>query len=115
MHALREIEDAYRRMLEIMVDYAVEHKASQSTLHEAFYSKFREVYPWLPTRIVKGCYRDAARRAKSFREFQEKGAAKTKKTRGKEGYNNIIGFAGLEARGWNDIGENSQGLDSTAL
>jgi len=78
-HALREIEDAYRRMLEIMVDYAVEHKASQSTLHKVFYLKFRKEYPWLPTRIVKGCYRDAARRAKSFRELQEKGMAKTSK------------------------------------
>jgi len=50
---LREIEDAYRRMLEIMVDYAVKHKASQSTLHKAFYSKFRKECPWLPTRIIK--------------------------------------------------------------
>jgi len=49
---LREIEDAYRRMLEIMVDYAVEHKASQSTLHNVFYRKFRKEYPWLPTRII---------------------------------------------------------------
>jgi len=79
MHTLRKIEDAYRRMLKIMVDYAVEHKASQSTLHEAFYSKFRKEYPWLPTRIIKGCYRDAARRAKSFRELQEEGMAKTSK------------------------------------
>jgi len=79
MQTLREIEEAYRRMLKIMLDYAVEHKASQSTLHRAFYHKFREEYPWLPTRIIKGCYRDAARRAKSFRELQEKGIAKTNK------------------------------------
>jgi len=77
--ALREIEDAYKRMLKIMVDYTVKYKASQSTLHKAFYRKFREEYPWLPTRIIKGCYRDAARRAKSFRELQEKGMAKTSK------------------------------------
>jgi len=76
---LRDIEVAYRRMLEIMVDYAVEYKASQSTLHKIFYRKFRKEYPWLPTRIIKGCYRDAARRAKSFRELQEKGIAKTSK------------------------------------
>jgi len=75
--ALREIEDAYRRMLQEMVVYAVEHKASQSTLHRVFYHKFRKEYPWLPTRIVKGCYRDAARRGKSFRELKEKGIAKT--------------------------------------
>jgi len=77
--ALRDIGEAYRRMLCVMVDYAVEHKASQSTLHRTFYSKIRKEYPWLPTRIVKGCYRDAARRAKSFRELQEKGMAKTSK------------------------------------
>jgi len=74
---LREIEDAYRRMLQEMVEYAVEHRASQSTLHKIFYHKFREEYPWLPTRIIKGCYRDAARRAKSFRELKERGATKT--------------------------------------
>jgi len=77
--ALREIEGAYRRMLQEMVEYAVEHKSSQSTLHKIYYSKFREEYPWLPTRIIKGCYRDAARRGKSFRELKEKGITKTDK------------------------------------
>jgi len=73
--ALREIESAYREMLVEMVNYAVEHKASQSTLHKVFYEKFRERYPWLPTRVIKGAYRDAARRAKSFRERKKKGKA----------------------------------------
>ena len=36
-----------------MVSYAVEHGASQATLHRAFYSEFREKYPWMPTRVVK--------------------------------------------------------------
>ena len=71
--ALREIESAYREMLVEMVNYAVEHRASQSTLHKVFYEKFRERYPWLPTRVIKGAYRDAARRAKSFRERKKKG------------------------------------------
>jgi IS605 OrfB family transposase len=66
--ALREIEDAYREMLDVMIDYALEHGASQSTLHRVFYNRFRDKYPWLPTRIVKGCYRDAVRRAKSFKK-----------------------------------------------
>jgi len=70
---LREIEDAYREMLVEMVEYAVEHKASQSTLHKVFYKKFRERYPWLPTRVIKGAYRDAVRRAKSFRERMKRG------------------------------------------
>jgi hypothetical protein len=77
--ALREITEAYRSMLQEMVDYAIEHKASQSTLHRVFYHKFREKYPWLPTRIIKGCYRDAVRRAKSFRELKRKRVAKTDK------------------------------------
>lgn len=77
--ALREIEEAYKNMLREMVEYAVEHKASQSTLHKMFYHKFRGMYPWLPTRIVKGCYRDAVRRAKSFRELKKKEVAKTDK------------------------------------
>jgi len=73
--ALREIESAYREMLVEMVEYAVEHKASQETLHSVFYEEFRERYPWLPTRVIKGAYRDAARRAKSFRERKKKGKA----------------------------------------
>ena len=73
--ALREIESAYREMLVEMIDYAVEYKASQETLHRVFYDKFRERYPWLPTRVIKGAYRDAARRAKSFRERVKKGKA----------------------------------------
>lgn len=40
---------------------------------------FRERYPWLPTRIIKGCYRDAARRAKSFRKMKRKGQARKDK------------------------------------
>jgi len=71
--ALRETESAYREMLREMVEYAVERKASQSTLHRVFYSRFREKYPWLPTRVVKGAYRDAVRRAKSYRELKKKG------------------------------------------
>jgi len=104
--ALREIEDAYRRMLEIMVDYAVKYKASQSTLHRAFYSRFRKEYPWLLTRIIKGCYRDAARRAKSFRELQEKGMAKTSKPEVMS-YNNALRFTGLETIRWSNKDENT--------
>jgi len=71
--ALREIEDTYREMLDVMIDYALEHGASQSTLHRIFYNRFRERYPWLPTRIIKGCYRDAIRRARSFKKKKRKG------------------------------------------
>jgi len=71
--ALREIEDAYREMLDVMIDYALEHGASQSTLHRIFYSRFRDKYPWLPTRVIKGAYRDAVRRAKSFKKKKRKG------------------------------------------
>ena len=77
--ALGEITEAYKNMLQEMMDYAVDYKASQSTLHKVFYHKFRKEYPWLPTRIIKGCYRDAVRRAKSFRELKKKGIAKTGK------------------------------------
>jgi IS605 OrfB family transposase len=73
--ALREIESAYREMVVEMVEYAVEHKSSQNTLHRVFYEKFRERYPWLPTRVIKGAHRDVARRAKSFRERKKKGKA----------------------------------------
>ena len=43
--ALREIEDAYREMLDVMIDYALEYRASQPTLHRIFYNRFREEYP----------------------------------------------------------------------
>jgi IS605 OrfB family transposase len=71
--ALREIEEAYREMLGEMTDYALEHRASQSTLHRIFYNRFREEYPWLPTRVIKGAYRDAVRRARSFKKKKRKG------------------------------------------
>ena len=74
---LRSAEDAYRRMVEEMAEYAVRHNASQATLHKAFYAKFRAEYPWLPTRLIKGAYRDAARRAKSFRVAKKRGKAYT--------------------------------------
>ena len=77
--ALREIEKAYREMLQVMTEYAVKHKASQSTLHRIFYHKFKETYPWLPTRVIKGCYRDAVRRARSFREMKRRGVARTER------------------------------------
>ncbi|AFK51838.1 transposase, IS605 OrfB family [Thermogladius calderae 1633] len=73
--ALREVFEAYRAMLQEMVEYAVEHNASQATLHRVFYSRFREEYPWLPTRVIKGCYRDAVRRARSFLRLKKKGLA----------------------------------------
>jgi len=74
---LRSAEDAYRRMVEEMAEYAVRHNASQATLHKVFYAKFRREYPWLPTRLIKGAYRDAARRAKSFRDAKKRGKAYT--------------------------------------
>ncbi|MEM4970662.1 MAG: IS200/IS605 family accessory protein TnpB-related protein [Sulfolobales archaeon] len=77
--ALREISEAYRTMLREMLDYAIEHSASQETLHRIFYNRFREEYPWLPTRVIKGCYRDAVRRAKSFRKKKKKGQARKDK------------------------------------
>jgi transposase len=66
-------------MLVEMVEYAVKYRASQETLHRVFYNRFRERYPWLPTRVIKGAYRDAVRRAKSFREIKKRGKAYTNK------------------------------------
>jgi putative transposase len=74
---LRSVEDAYRRMVEEMVEYAVRHGASRATLHKVFYAKFRREHPWLPTRLIKGAYRDAVRRAKSFRAAKKRGKAYT--------------------------------------
>ena len=76
MQAFREIEEAYGEMLEEMLCYALEHRASKSTLHRIFYNRFREKYPWIPTRVIKGCYRDAIRRARSFKKLKKKGQAK---------------------------------------
>jgi putative transposase len=54
-------------MIEETVEYALEHKASQETLHRVFYEMYREQYPWMSTRVIKGSYRDAVRKAKAFR------------------------------------------------
>jgi len=69
---LREIGETYREMLGEMLSYALEHSASQSTLHRTFYNGFREKYTWLPTRIIKVCCRDALRRAKSFKKMKKR-------------------------------------------
>jgi hypothetical protein len=42
---LSNAEDAYKKMLMEMVEYAVRHGASQATLHKVFYAKFRAEYP----------------------------------------------------------------------
>jgi IS605 OrfB family transposase len=44
-----------------------------------FYERYRREYPWMPSRVIKGAYRDAVRRAKSFRERLKKGRARTRK------------------------------------
>jgi IS605 OrfB family transposase len=74
---LSNAEDAYKKMLKEMVEYAVRRGASQATLHKVFYARFRAEYPWLPTRLIKGAYRDAVRRAKSFRDAKKRGKAYT--------------------------------------
>jgi hypothetical protein len=74
---LSNAEDAYKKMLKEMVEYAVRRGVSQATLHKVFYAKFRQVYPWLPTRLIKGAYRDAVRRAMSFRAAKRRGKAYT--------------------------------------
>jgi len=89
--ALEEISRAYREMLVELVDYAVRYKASLKTLHRMFYNKYRSKYPWLPTRVVKGCMRDALRIAKSFRR------SKTRQYTW-EIAREIIGFLGLNPR-----------------
>ena len=58
-----------------MLDYALKHSASQPTPHRIFYNRFGRDIHGYPTRVIKGCYRDVLRRAKSFREFRRKGQA----------------------------------------
>jgi len=91
VRALEEISRAYRDMLVELVDYAVRHKASLKTLHRVFYGKLRSRYPWLPTRVVKGCIRDALRIARSFRRSKARQYAW-------EIAREIIGFLGLNPR-----------------
>ncbi|MDT7889955.1 MAG: hypothetical protein RQ885_13410 [Desulfurococcales archaeon] len=70
--ALGEIVEPLKAMIEEMVEYTLKHKASQETLHRVFYEMYRDQYPWMSTRVIKGSYRDAARRAKAFRERRKK-------------------------------------------
>jgi putative transposase len=77
--ALKDIVEPLKNMISEMVEYALEHNASQNTLHRVFYERYRMQYPWIPTRVIKGAYRDAVRRAKSFRERLKKGKAYTRK------------------------------------
>ena len=77
--ALKDIVEPLKTMVGEMVEYALKHNASQNTLHRVFYERYRREYPWIPTRVIKGAYRDAVRRAKSFRERLKKGKAYTRK------------------------------------
>jgi IS605 OrfB family transposase len=77
--ALRDIVEPLKNMVSEMVEYALKHSASQNTLHRVFYERYRREYPWISTRVIKGAYRDAVRRAKSFRERLKKGKAYTRK------------------------------------
>jgi hypothetical protein len=52
--ALGEIVEPPKAMIEEMIKYALDHKASQETLHRVFYERYREQYPWMPTRVIKG-------------------------------------------------------------
>ncbi len=75
---LMELEKAYRVMVIEAVEYAVENNArSLAKLHKALYKMFREKYPEMPTRLVKGAIADAARRAKSFLKLKKRGRAYT--------------------------------------
>jgi len=65
--ALDEMSNAYRETLVGLVGYSARYKSSLKTFHRVFYSKLRSRYPWLPTRVVKGCMKDAPRISKSFR------------------------------------------------
>ena len=77
--ALGEIVEPLKVMIEEMVEYALKHKASQETLHKVFYERYRDQYSWVPTRVIKGSYRDAVRKARAFRELLKKGRAYTSK------------------------------------
>lgn len=77
---LRELEKACMEMVREAVEYAVENNVrSLAKLHRALYKRFRERYPMMPTRLVKGAIADAARRAKSFLKLRKQGRAYTDK------------------------------------
>jgi len=76
---LYEIEPAYRKMLVEMIGFALKNDATRKTLNQTFYKQYRKEFPWLPTRVIKGAYRDALKRVKSFKELKRKGKAKTDK------------------------------------
>ena len=76
---LVQIETAYKKMLVEEIDFALKNKAFQIILHRTFYKQCRKEFPWLATRVIKGSYRDALKRVKSFEELKMKGKAKTDK------------------------------------
>jgi putative transposase len=43
--ALRDIVEPLKTMIGEMVEYALEHNASQKTLHRVFYERYRREYP----------------------------------------------------------------------
>ncbi len=77
---LRELEKTYMEIVKEAVGYAVENNVrSLAKLHKALYKRFRENYPEMPTRLVKGAIADATRRVKSFLKLKKQGRAHTDK------------------------------------
>ena len=76
---LSKIESAYKKMLAEEIEFALKNNTTQKVLHNTFYKKYRRELPWLSTRVIKGTYRDALRRVKSFKELKRKGIAKTER------------------------------------
>jgi len=74
---LSQIESAYKKMLVEEIDFAIKNHATQKILHREFYKKYRKEFPWLATRVIKGSFRDALRRVRSFNKLKRKGIAKT--------------------------------------
>jgi IS605 OrfB family transposase len=78
---LREVEEYQKKFVNEMIGVILSEglPTTRKKLHERFYSDYKEMYPFLPSRVIEGSYIVAGRIVKSFRERRKRGLTRKDK------------------------------------
>jgi IS605 OrfB family transposase len=78
---LREVEEYQKKIVNEMIGVILSEglPTTRKKLHERFYSDYKEMYPFLPSRVIEGAYIVAGRIVKSFRERRKRGLTRKDK------------------------------------
>ena len=78
---LREVEEYQKKIVNEMIEIILSEAlpTTRKKLHERFYSDYKEMYPFLPSRVIEGAYIVAGRIVKSFRKRKKEGLTRKDK------------------------------------